>query len=67
MTGLFLSYLGSPGQWDLTDEAAVHRLVRTQFLAGVLDRPDRRPGEPSRPSGGSDVGLTDVTPTDPWQ
>lgn len=39
ITGLFLSYLGNPGQWDLTDELAVHRLVRTQFLAGILDRP----------------------------
>jgi AcrR family transcriptional regulator len=37
VTGLFLSYLGSPGQWDLTDETAVHRLVRTQFLAGILE------------------------------
>jgi AcrR family transcriptional regulator len=37
LTGLFLSYLGSPGQWDLTDEVAVHRLVRTQFLAGILE------------------------------
>ena len=36
LTGLFLSYLGSAGQWDLTDAEAVHRLVRTQFLAGVL-------------------------------
>ena len=39
IAGLFLSYLGSPGQWDLTDEPAVHRLVRTQFLAGVLEPP----------------------------
>jgi len=39
ITGLFLSYLGSPGRWDLTDDAAVHRLVRTQFLAGVLESP----------------------------
>jgi AcrR family transcriptional regulator len=38
VTGLFLSYLGNPGQWDLTDDTAVHRLVRTQLLAGVLDR-----------------------------
>jgi AcrR family transcriptional regulator len=37
LTGLFLSYVGSPGQWDLTDEAAVGRLVRTQFLAGIVD------------------------------
>lgn len=38
---LYLSYLGSQGRWDLTDPAAVHRLVRTQFLAGVLARPPR--------------------------
>jgi AcrR family transcriptional regulator len=34
---LFLSYLGSQGRWDLTDPAAVHQLVRTQFLAGVIE------------------------------
>lgn len=33
---LYLSYLGSQGHWDLTDEAEVDRLVRTQFLAGIL-------------------------------
>lgn len=33
---LFLAYLGSQGRWDLADPAAVRRLVRTQFLAGVL-------------------------------
>lgn len=33
---LFLSYLGSPGRWDLTDDAEVDRLVRTQFLAGII-------------------------------
>jgi len=33
---LFLSYLGSQGRWDLTDAASVHTLVRTQFLAGVI-------------------------------
>ena len=33
---LYLSYLGTQGGWDLTDEAAVERLVRTQFLGGVL-------------------------------
>lgn len=32
---LFLSYLGSPGRWDLHDPAEVRVLVRTQFLAGV--------------------------------
>jgi AcrR family transcriptional regulator len=34
---LFLSYLGNAGRWDLTDEDAVRRLVRTQFLAGVVE------------------------------
>lgn len=34
--GLFLSYLGSQGGWDLSDEDSVRRLVRTQLLAGVL-------------------------------
>jgi AcrR family transcriptional regulator len=33
---MFLSYLGSPGQWDLSDDGEVDRLVRTQFLAGIL-------------------------------
>jgi AcrR family transcriptional regulator len=33
---MFLSYLGSAGAWDLSDPAEVHRLVRTQFLGGVL-------------------------------
>ncbi|MCD9624902.1 TetR/AcrR family transcriptional regulator [Rhabdothermincola salaria] len=32
---LYLSYLGSPGRWDLDDPAAVGRLVESQFLAGV--------------------------------
>jgi AcrR family transcriptional regulator len=32
---LYLSYLGSPGRWDLDDPGEVARLVRTQFLAGV--------------------------------
>lgn len=36
VTRLFLSYLGSQGRWDLADEAAVDRLVRTQLLGGVL-------------------------------
>jgi AcrR family transcriptional regulator len=36
LTRLFLSYVGSQGQWDFTDAAAVDELVRTQFLAGVL-------------------------------
>ena len=36
---LYLSYLGSQGQWDLGDVAAVDRLVRTQLLAGVVADP----------------------------
>jgi hypothetical protein len=33
---LFLSYMASPGRWDLDDPDQVALLVRTQFLAGVL-------------------------------
>jgi AcrR family transcriptional regulator len=36
---LYLSYLGSPGRWDLDDPGQVAELVRSQFLAGVLARP----------------------------
>jgi AcrR family transcriptional regulator len=35
---LFLSYIGSHGANDLSDPAAVERIVETQFLAGVLER-----------------------------
>jgi AcrR family transcriptional regulator len=31
-----LSYLGTPGRWDLSDPAQVGRLVREHLLAGVL-------------------------------
>lgn len=31
-----LSYLGTPGRWDLADPAQVHHLVRDHLLAGVL-------------------------------
>lgn len=34
-----LSYLGTPGRWDLTDPAQVRRLVRDHLLAGVLAPP----------------------------
>lgn len=37
LSRLLQSYMASPGRWDLTDEVAVRRLVRTQFLAGILD------------------------------
>ena len=32
-----LSYLGTPGRWDLSDPAQVHLLVRDHLLAGVLE------------------------------
>jgi AcrR family transcriptional regulator len=34
---LVLSYIGTEGRWDLTDRDQVADLVRTEFLAGVLD------------------------------
>jgi len=34
---LFFSYLGSQGQWDLTDPIQARHLVRTQFLPGIVD------------------------------
>jgi AcrR family transcriptional regulator len=39
LSRMFLAFLGSPGRWDLTDPGEVARLVRTQFLAGILARP----------------------------
>jgi AcrR family transcriptional regulator len=30
-----LSFIASPGRWDLSDEAQVRRLVRSEILAGV--------------------------------
>jgi AcrR family transcriptional regulator len=33
---LFLTYLSYAGPFDLEDPAQVHRLVETQFLAGIL-------------------------------
>lgn len=33
---LYLSFLGTPGGWDLTDPTVVADLVQTQFLAGVV-------------------------------
>lgn len=32
-----LSYLGTPGRWDLADPAQVRRLVRDHLLAGILE------------------------------
>jgi AcrR family transcriptional regulator len=35
---MFLTYLGSAGVWDFGDPEQVRRLVRTQFLGGILAR-----------------------------
>ena len=32
---MVLSYIGSPGRWDLNDPAQVARLVRAELLAGI--------------------------------
>ncbi len=34
---MLLSWIGSPGRWDLTDRAQVRTLVRTEFLGGILE------------------------------
>ena len=39
LTRMLLSHIGSAGRWDLTDRSAVERLVRTQFVAGILAPP----------------------------
>jgi len=36
LTRMTLTHMGSHGRWDMADEAQVRRLVRSQFLAGVL-------------------------------
>jgi AcrR family transcriptional regulator len=33
---MLLSWIASPGGWDLTDRAQVQTLVRTEFLGGIL-------------------------------
>ena len=33
---MVLSYIGSPGRWDLDDPAQVARLVRAELLAGIV-------------------------------
>jgi AcrR family transcriptional regulator len=34
---LILSYITTPGRWDLDDPAEVEKLVRTELLSGVLE------------------------------
>ena len=36
---MLLSWIGSPGRWDLTDRAQVRTLVETEFLSGILAAP----------------------------
>lgn len=36
---MVLSFIPSPGHWDLTDPGEVARLVDRQFLAGIVARP----------------------------
>jgi AcrR family transcriptional regulator len=36
---MVLSHISGQGRWDLTDREEVCELVRTQLLAGLLDRP----------------------------
>lgn len=39
LTRMMLSYLGSPAGWDLADRDQTRRLVRTEFLAGIVEAP----------------------------
>jgi AcrR family transcriptional regulator len=34
---MILSYIGAQGRWDLTDRVQVASLVRTEFLAGIVE------------------------------
>jgi AcrR family transcriptional regulator len=36
MARMILSYISSPGHWDLTDPEQVSTLVRSEFLAGIV-------------------------------
>jgi hypothetical protein len=37
---MVLSYIGSPGRWDLTDPIEVAQLVRAELLAGIVPTSD---------------------------
>lgn len=39
-----LSYIGSPGRWDLDDPVQVRQLVRAELLGGILPPGRPRPG-----------------------
>ncbi len=52
---MVLSYMSSPGRWDLDDPVQVARLVRSELLAGVV-APEPGPGPGRGPaSAGSDA------------
>jgi AcrR family transcriptional regulator len=36
LSRMLVMHIGSRGRWNLSDEAQVRRLVRTQFLAGIV-------------------------------
>ena len=40
---MLVSYIAGSGEWDLADRDRVRRLVRTQFLAGIVEEPTRHP------------------------
>lgn len=55
---MVLSYMSSPGRWDLDDPAQVARLVESELLAGVVGGPGPSgSGGPSSGSGGSKPGV----------
>ena len=36
LTRMLLMHIQASGRWDMTDESQIRRLVRTQFLAGIV-------------------------------
>jgi hypothetical protein len=45
---MVLSYMASPGRWDLDDPVQVAQLVEAELLAGVVARDDQVPKGPRR-------------------
>jgi len=48
---MVLSYIASPGRWDLNDPDQVSELVRAELLAGMV-----RPAKPATPDSGASPG-----------
>ncbi len=44
---MVLSFMATPGRWDLSDQAEVERLVADELLAGIVATDDQ-PAEPNR-------------------